>query len=81
MKWNHRIIRIKDDDQSGGYRYEFKEVFYNDDGGLMGYADPFMWSEDVAGMQELVDRLTEATTKPAIDESEFGDLEDVEVEL
>ena len=76
MKWNHRIVRFKDDDVEGGYRYEFAEVFYKEDGSLMGYADPFLWSETLDGLQELTDRLTEATTKPVIDREEFGPLED-----
>ena len=76
MKWNHRVIRIKDDDQEGGYRYEFAEVLYKDDGSLMGYADAFMFSETLDGLQELADRLAEATTKPVIDREEFGPLED-----
>jgi hypothetical protein len=71
MKWNHRVIRFKDDDQEGGYRYEFAEVFYKDDGSLMGYANAFMFSETLDGLQELTDRLTEATTKPVLDEGEF----------
>ncbi len=71
MTWNHRVIRIKDDDQEGGYRYEFKEVYYHDDGTLMAYGDPFLWSEDLEGMQELAERLLKATTQPVLDENEF----------
>jgi len=71
MKWNHRIVRFKDDDVEGGYRYEFAEVFYKEDGSLLGYADPFLWSEDLEGMQELAERLLKATTQPVLYESEF----------
>lgn len=81
MTWNYRVIRIKDEDQEGGYRYEFAEVFYKDDGSLMGYADPFTFSETLEGLQQLADQLLVAAAQPVIDESEFGDLEDVEVEL
>ena len=42
-----------------------------DDGKLMGYHDPFMWSEDISGMQKLAERLLKATTQPALDESDF----------
>jgi hypothetical protein len=74
MTWNHRVIRFKDDDVEGGYRYELKEVFYRD-GTPTGYADPYMWSEGIDGLQELVDQLLRAVTQPALDESDFGDLE------
>lgn len=73
MVWNHRVIRFKDKSIDGGYRYEFKEVFYNEDGEKTGYSDVFLWSEDIHGMQELADRLLLAVTKKPIDESEFTD--------
>ena len=71
MEWNHRVVRFKDEDIKGGYRHEFKEVFYNDDGELTGYTDVFMWGEDVAEMQELGDRLLKASALPVLDESDF----------
>lgn len=71
MNWNHRVVRFKDENVEGGYRHEFKEVFYNDDGELTGYTDVFMWSEDIAGMQELGDRLLKASALPVLDESDF----------
>ena len=69
MYWNHRVIRFKD--ETGEVFHKFSEVFYNDDGTLMGYHDPFMWSEDVNGMQELADRLLKASAQPVLDESDF----------
>ena len=71
MNWNHRMVRFKDPD--GGYRYEFKEVYYHDDGTPMAYGDPFLWSEDIAGMQELADRLSEAAARSPIAEEAFGE--------
>lgn len=71
MFWNHRVIRFKD--ESGDVFHKFAEVFYEDDGSLMGYHDPFMWSEDVDGMQELADRLLKATALPVLDESDFAE--------
>lgn len=69
MNWNHRVIRFKD--ETGEVFHKFAEVFYNDDGTLMGYHDPFMWSEEVNGMQELADRLLKASAQPVLDESDF----------
>ena len=71
MNWNHRVIRFKDENVDGGYRHEFKEVFYNDKGEKTGYSDVFMWSEDIEGMQELAERLLKATTQPVLEESDF----------
>ena len=69
MNWNHRVIRFKD--ETGEVFHKFPEVFYNDDGTLMGYHDPFMWSAYVNGMQELADRLLKASAQPVLDESDF----------
>lgn len=71
MFWNHRVIRFKD--ETGEVFHKFAEVFYEDDGSLMGYHDPFMWSEDVDGMQELADRLLKATALPVLDQSDFAE--------
>lgn len=71
MNWNHRVIRFKDENVDGGYRYEFKEVFYDNKGNATGYSNAFLWSEDAFGMQELAERLLIATTKKPIDESDF----------
>lgn len=71
MVWNHRVIRFKD--ETGEVFHKFAEVFYNDDGTLIGYHEPFMWSEDIAGMQELADHLLKATAQPVLDESDFAE--------
>ena len=73
MNWNHRVVRFKDENVEGGYRHEFKEVFYDDQGKVTGYSNAFLWSEDAFGMQELAERLLIATTKKPIDESDFPD--------
>ena len=69
MNWNHRLIRFKEPG-SDDVSYKFAEVFY-EDGKLIGYHDPFMWSETVEGIQELAQRLLKATTQPVLDESDF----------
>ena len=75
MNWNHRVVRVKDNisDDCNPYRYEFKEVFYDDNGNKTGYANAFMWSEDIEGMQELAERLLKATKQPVLDETDFPD--------
>jgi hypothetical protein len=73
MYWNHRVIRFVEKD-TGDVFHKFAEVFYEDDGTLMGYHDPFMWSEDIAGMQELADHLLKATAQPVLEESDFEEV-------
>ena len=78
MNWNHRVVRFKNENVEGGYRYEFKEVFYNDDGEKTGYSDVFLWSEDIFGMQELAERLMVASARSPIAEEAFGERNEVE---
>ena len=70
MYWNHRVIRFTEP-ETGDTFLKFAEVFYEDDGKLMGYHDPFMWSEDIEGMQELAEQLLRATTLRVLNESDF----------
>ena len=76
MNWNHRMVRFKAPD--GGYRYEFKEVYYHDDGTPMAYGDPFLWSEDIDGMQELAERLMVASARSPIAEEAFDERNEIE---
>lgn len=73
MNWNHRVIRFKDQNSDSGYRHEFREVFYDDEGNKTGYSNPFMWSEDIEGMQELAEHLLKATAQPVLEELDFPD--------
>lgn len=72
VTWNHRVIRFTEP-ESGDVFYKFAEVFYDEDGTLVGYTDPFMWSEDAEGMQGLVDRLLKAAAQPVLDEKDFDE--------
>jgi len=71
MTWNYRLVRFKSPE--GGYRYEFKEVYYHDDGTPMAYGDPFLWGDTIAEMQELADQLAVAAAKPSVYEEDFGE--------
>ena len=76
MTWNHRLVRFKNPD--GEYYYKFMEVYYHDDGTPMAYGDPFLWSEEIADMQELADRLVVAAATAPIAEEAFGERNEVE---
>lgn len=76
MTWNHRMVRFKNDE--GEYYYKFMEVYYHDDGTPMAYGDPFLWSEDIDGMQELAERLMVASARSPIAEEAFGERVEIE---
>lgn len=43
------------------------EVVYDDDGNPLGYHEPFMCSETIEGLQELLTRLSDALEEPVLD--------------
>jgi len=55
------------------------EVVYDDDGNPLGYHEPFMSSDTIEGLQELLDRLSAALDEPVLDAATMkwnGDADD-----
>jgi len=73
--WNHRVVKM--DDEEGTLL--LAEVVYDDDGNPLGYHEPFMSSDTIEGLQELLDRLSAALDEPALDAATMkwnGDADD-----
>lgn len=68
MDWNHRVVRVKDGDETF---LMLAEVYYNDDGTPSGYSECFMHGDDMGELRQLVNRLADAVTHPVIDASEM----------
>jgi hypothetical protein len=71
MTWNHRVIKLKQQDFEGDACYQFAEVYYDSENKPVGYGECFMVSDTIEGLQELADRLLRATTLPPIDEEDL----------
>ena len=72
--WNYRVIRFKGEPESAsetGEYYAIKEVFYNRDGSLMGYADADVGGESFSDVIRVLDMMKQDAHKTVIDESEF----------
>jgi hypothetical protein len=72
MTWNYRIIKSTEDEL--GEKYHFlAEVFYNEDGSLMGFSEGTQAvgesQEEVIEVLEMM--LKDAKRLPVIDEKEF----------
>lgn len=63
--WNHRVVDLTDDN-GGEPLLGFREVYYDNHGEPTAYGEPFMVSEDVSGLRELVAHLQKALTKPIV---------------
>lgn len=70
MSWNYRVIRFKGEQDEDTY-YELKEVFYNRDGSLMGYADASVSGESYDEIIRVLELMKKDATKVVLDESEF----------
>ena len=70
MTWEFRFVNTPsvngDDDW-----IELREVYYNDDGSLMGHADPCIGSETVDGTNQLVRWWLRASELPVLHEKDF----------
>lgn len=61
--WNHRVVKMDDEDGT----LLLAEVVYDDDGNPLAYHEPFMCSETIEGLQELLTRLSDALDEPVLD--------------
>jgi len=61
--WNHRVVKM--DDEEGTLL--LAEVVYDEDGNPMAYHEPFMSSDTIEGLQELITRLALALDEPVLD--------------
>jgi hypothetical protein len=68
--WNYRVVRFNGENDEDTY-YEIKEVFYNRDGSLMGYADADVGGESFEDIIKVLDMMKQDAHKSVIDESEF----------
>lgn len=69
MTWNHRVVRVKETDNDD--LLILTEVFYDENGKPTGYTEPFMCSETIDGLRELLARLSEALAEPVLDATEM----------
>lgn len=65
MSWNHRIVKETID---GEERFSVKEVFYNEDGSIMGISvEPIIGSETFEGLQQVIKSMKKACSKKILE--------------
>lgn len=65
MNWNHRIVKINDA-TTNETLYMVAEVFYNDDGTPAGYTAPFVHSESIDGLTDILNQMQTARLQPVL---------------
>lgn len=68
MSWNHRVVRLNDEDGT----LILAEVFYDENDKPVGYTDPFMCSETMDGLRLLVARLGDALDEPVLNADDLN---------
>lgn len=68
--WNHRVVDLTTQND-GEELYAIQEVFYDDDGTLMGYCEPSMVSETMTGLVEILERMADALEQPVLKHEDF----------
>lgn len=70
MTWEFRFVNMPS--TNGGEDWiELREVYYNDDGSLMGHSNPCVGSETVDGVSQLVRWWASAGELPILHEKDF----------
>lgn len=69
MHWNYRII--KEDIESGNSVFSIGEVYYNEDGSLMGYCERVCVGDDLEDLRKGYELMKESFSHPPINVKEF----------
>lgn len=70
MHWNYRLIDMSHNN-AGEPWLELHEVFYEDDGSLMGYTPVSTGSESVEDMKQTLEWMMQATKEPVLRVTDF----------
>jgi len=70
MHWNYRLIDLAHENGNEPW-VEIHEVFYEDDGSLMGYAPATLGSETPQDLKQTLEWMLLALDKPVLKVSDF----------
>ena len=71
MHWNYRLVNVPSEAKGEDW-FELKEVFYNDDGSLMGYASACIGGETLDEARHTFNKyIFEGVGTPALHEDDF----------
>lgn len=70
MNWNYRLIDMTHENGNEPW-VELFEVYYNDDGSLMGYTPPSTGGSDVAELKQSIEWMQLALAKPILKVEDF----------
>lgn len=66
--WEYRVIKCDDEDLEP---YRFVEVYYEDDGTLMGYCEIRPFGKTIEALREELEVISTALSQPVLSESDF----------
>ncbi len=69
-EWEHRFVNMPS--ANGGEDWiELREIYYNEDGSLIGHANPCLGSESMDGVTLIVGWWVNASKLPPLHEKDF----------
>ena len=69
--WNHRVIELTSEEDWGDRWLEICEVYYQDDGSLLGYCKVTAGEESLEDLKEMLQRMSECLNKPILQQQDF----------
>ena len=69
MSWNYRVVEFDDIDE--GKYYEIREVYYEDNGELMGHCEATVGGSSIEEIIRVLDAMKSDAHKSIIRQSEF----------
>ena len=69
MYWNHRVIEFVDEYEDKWF--SIHEVHYDENEKPTGFCEPFVGSETLEGLKEVVARMQEAVAQPVLKAKDF----------
>jgi hypothetical protein len=79
--WNHRFISFEDTFLNDGSTYiRLCEVYYDDNETPIAYSEPSLHFDDLDGVQNFVDRIAKAASQPILNESDFSEDQNLDLD-
>lgn len=69
MSWNYRVVEFDDIDE--GKYLEIREVYYHDDGSLMGHCEATVGGSSIEELISVLDAMKSDAHRSIIKEEEF----------
>lgn len=73
--WNYRVFKVEDEFEGVVFTsFIVYETYYDENGEIVGYCEASVLSETENGLHDELDKISEALTKPIVDEKSLKEI-------